>query len=944
MFPNLFHLLRTRKPVRRHPGRKTFQPILHNLEGRWLPSTVNWIGGSGYFDVASNWKDATTGTNHVPTPADDAVIPNADLTVTIRDAEAVNSLSMRGGGPYVEALTITGTGSLTVTNHEATVSDLWQLDLQSGARLTTSGNPTSLERGGAIEGTIAVASDASLAFSNGTFLVQSGARFTGIGTNEAGTIQVAGATVNLNTDVALANLDLNSGTLTGAGDLTVSGVFTWSGQSTMGGSGTTTVLAGGSFTILGNGDKTLANTRTLENDTAGTWSGSGNWNIYGGTFINADSFSVQNDQSINNYLGSAGTIDNLGTWTKTSAVGRTTTVNVPFNNSGSVEVAGGQLYFNYGGTETGPFTADAGATLNFGNGNFLVLDGAQLTGDGLTSITGGTAEIDAAVSATNLDLAAGTLTGSGDLTVSGAFTWSGESTMRGSGTTTVLAGGSFTILGNGDKSLEDTRTLENDTTGATWSGSGNWNIFTGSTFVNAGSFTVQNDRSINNYLGGAGTIDNTGTWTKTSDLGHATTVNVPFNNTGTVEVASGVLSMNYAGTNTGLISIDGGSFTIANSTYALADGTVIVGTSPLTLAGGTAAVTGSITVPSFLQTGGTLAGSGSLVISDPVNGGAFAWTGGTISVASLNIAADATLTINGNGGKTLSGSTLTLDGVANWSGGNIGFGSRAALNVEMDGSFNILSDTINLTGDGTFRNRGLVTKQNLAGTTQVTIAFYNDDPGARVEVASGILQIDNFTQNAGTTDVATGATLASGGNTLTLQGGELTGMGTVMVNQGNGTLVNVAGTISPGGDGTVGTLTIAGSLTNQALGVVNIDIDGTDAGTYDQLIVTGTVTLNGGTVNVTFGPDYSPTDQDSFTVLVSQRGVINGNPGDFEVYNFNGLDPSFQMAHRVGGGSLTLTVQTAASAPGTAGDGAGKQRRDSFGVADEVFVDFAPTW
>ena len=47
-----------------------------------MPSVVNWIGGLGNWNDASHWLDATTGTNHTPAPADDAVIDVDGVTVS----------------------------------------------------------------------------------------------------------------------------------------------------------------------------------------------------------------------------------------------------------------------------------------------------------------------------------------------------------------------------------------------------------------------------------------------------------------------------------------------------------------------------------------------------------------------------------------------------------------------------------------------------------------------------------------------------------------------------------------------------------------------------------------------------------------------------------------------------------------------------------------------
>jgi hypothetical protein len=69
------------RPAQR-PARACRAIRLEALEDRTVPSTVNWVGGSGDWGTASNWLDARTGTHHVPTASDDAIINVAGVTVT----------------------------------------------------------------------------------------------------------------------------------------------------------------------------------------------------------------------------------------------------------------------------------------------------------------------------------------------------------------------------------------------------------------------------------------------------------------------------------------------------------------------------------------------------------------------------------------------------------------------------------------------------------------------------------------------------------------------------------------------------------------------------------------------------------------------------------------------------------------------------------------------
>jgi hypothetical protein len=58
--------------------RRVFRTLVSQLEDRTLLATVTWAG-----DVRGDWDDAAMWTGGaIPGPADDAVIPFSDITVT----------------------------------------------------------------------------------------------------------------------------------------------------------------------------------------------------------------------------------------------------------------------------------------------------------------------------------------------------------------------------------------------------------------------------------------------------------------------------------------------------------------------------------------------------------------------------------------------------------------------------------------------------------------------------------------------------------------------------------------------------------------------------------------------------------------------------------------------------------------------------------------------
>jgi fibronectin-binding autotransporter adhesin len=165
----------------------------------------------------------------------------------------------------------------------------------------------------------------------------------------------------------------------------------------------------------------------------------------------------------------------------------------------------------------------------------------------------------------------------------------------------------------------------------------------------------------------------------------------------------------------------------------------------------------------------------------------------------------------------------------------------------------------------------------------------------------------------------TGSVIKDGAATLTL-GSTNTYTGTTTVNAGklviNGnistsTLTTVASGGTLGGSGTVGALTVlangtlapgnspgilnAGNSNLQASSTLGIEINGATLGTqYDQLNVTGTVTL-AGLLSVTMG--YTPADSALFFIIANDglptdviAGTFSNAPVNGGTYNLGGQD------------------------------------------------------
>ncbi|HTU21813.1 MAG TPA: hypothetical protein VMG10_27490, partial [Gemmataceae bacterium] len=137
--------------------------FLECLETRNLLSTVVWINpNGGDWDTASNWLDTTTGTNHVPTANDNAVIAISGITVThtsVFSSDTVNSLASQA------TLSVSG-GSLTFNNFSTTQDLILSGGTVNAGDSLAVANLT--QNGGTLTGAGNVTIDQALSWTGGT--------------------------------------------------------------------------------------------------------------------------------------------------------------------------------------------------------------------------------------------------------------------------------------------------------------------------------------------------------------------------------------------------------------------------------------------------------------------------------------------------------------------------------------------------------------------------------------------------------------------------------------------------------------------------------------------------------------------------------------------------------------------------------------------------------
>ncbi len=459
--------------------------------------------------------------------------------------------------------------------------------------------------------------------------------------------------------------------------------------------------------------------------------------------------------------------------------------------------------------------------------------------------------------------------------------------MGGTGKIAIAAGGVLNIdAGNvsAGYSVYLGRALENNGT-ATWNSG--YLRFAGGTITNNGSFTANSNATLYAWGdGGVNNFNNTGTFTQAGTGNTTFTTNsngVAFNNSGTVAVQAGSLTLLAGGTHTGIFSATAstsvnfggthifqtsntftgpGSMNLTGGNYALA-GTLL---GSLNLSAGNLTISGAVNATNFAMSGGTLTGDANMTVTGALN-----WTGGVMGgTGKITIAAGGVLNIDaGNSSSVYLGRALENNGTATWNSGNLRFGSGTITN---NGSFTANSNaTLQAWGEGgvnNFNNAGTFTQAGTGNTYFTTqsngVAFNNS---GTVAVQAGSLTCVSYIQTTGITNLC-GGSLSSGG-TININGGILSGAGTI-----NASVLS-NGLVSPGTP--LGTMTINGNYTQTSTGVLNIELGGATASNQiDCLVISGLATLSG-TVQVRTVNSYQPAFAQTFFPVTfgSRNGMFS---------------------------------------------------------------------
>jgi len=666
-------------------------------------AVVNWVGGTSFWDVATNW-----GSNPLlPGAADDVFINVAGAqTVTYRSGtNTINSLSIVGD----DMLAVTG-GSLTVAS-----------SFSAGAATSLSGGTLTLN------GASTMASFA-----------QSGGTLAG-----AGTVAVAGASSWL------------AGTQTGTGTTRYDGALSLSGAGNKLISGGRTVELNGTTSWGGN---TAANNNALQF--------AGATLVNAGTFNDQNAFAsfidhVSGTNAFNNtgtYNKQANTVTSVEAFFNNTGTTNVNAGTMLFQGTSSTASTG---VFNVAAGATLEFR-NGSHTLDHptiqGAGTFAVTTD-NVGADAIVTLNGGT------LTAPFL-LSGSTLTGT-DRTFQGPATWTGGALSGTAVTTfandVTISGANVKLLGGGGTvNLEKTTTWS----GNTANNNGQIQFASGGTINNHGTFNDANafDTFIEHNVGGPHNFNNLGTYNKLSNTITTVDIGVAFNNSGVVNVNAGSFRPS-GGTSTGTFNIAAGAVLDFKNGNNVLNGVTTQGLGTLAISSDLVGADALVTINGGTHTT-PFAFSGSVLTGDAHTfQGIVTWTGGTITGAGTTTFAN-DITISGANTKAVANArVLNLEGTTTWTGNtaannnSIQFTNGATINNH--GTFNDANPFAsfiehNVGGPHNFNNFGTYNKlANTVTTVDFGVVFNN--PGT-LNIDAGTMRFVTGTQGAGNVRVASGAT------------------------------------------------------------------------------------------------------------------------------------------------------------------------------------------
>ena len=666
-------------------------------------------------------------------------------TVTIPTNSVLNIVA--GGGDGFNGLVLTNYGTVNWTNtplygisgNNAQIYNYGLWNAQSDNTFTgayNGGPPTLFDNFGTFlkSGHTGVTTlDSGVVFNNtGIASVQSGTLDIGGGTSSGGNFTTA--TGGIVSFISTAYDFTNSTTFTGIGSYvaggatfggTIVGTLNWDGGTL---NGVMTLATNSILNIVFGGGDGEFNGLVLTNYGTVNWT---NTPLYGILGLNAQiyNYGLWNAQSDNTFQGAFNggpptLFDNFGTFRKSGNTGTTILDgNVVFNNTGTVNVQSGTLDINGGGTSSGGYmTTAGGGIINFSS--YIFTNSTTFTGIG-NYVAGGATFGGTIVGTLNWD--GGSLAGTATLTTNSVVN--------------IVAGGGYGFNG-----LVLTNYGTVNWTNTTLYGVSGRNA----QIYNYGLWNAQSDNTFTGaYNGGPPTLfDNFGTFLKSGHTGVSTLDSgVVFNNTGTVNVQSGMLDIG-GGTSSGgnFITATGGIVNFISTAYAFTNSTTFTG------------------VGSFVTSGATFGGT---IV------GTLSWDGGSLSGV-MTLASTSVLNIVAGGGDGFNGLVLTNYGTVNWinttlyglSGHNAQIYNYGLWNAQSDntfqGAYNGGSPTL-FDNFGTFRKSG-----NTGATTLDSGVVFNNT--GKLDAQSGTIALQGSYTLANGTKMSFGLNGPASNGQISLSG------------------------------------------------------------------------------------------------------------------------------------------------------------------------------
>jgi filamentous hemagglutinin family protein len=408
------------------------------------------------------------------------------------------------------------------------------------------------------------------------------------------------------------------------------------------------------------------------------------------------------------------------------------------------------------------------------------------------------------------------------------------------------------------------------------------------TFSNSGGSILLNNVSAT----GATNIDASG-GTTLSGTNSFTSLTVP-SALNAITIGGGTTTLSGALDNADISNVIGNLNVNAGATLNLNGVPTTTYINSLTLSGGTIGSTSGLYVNNLIWHGGTLTGAG-LLTTDTT-----AMIDGAAVLLNKSWAnSSGVVDFNGAGSLQLGGSGVTPVVFSNY--GLVNFNGSSAAPITWATSATNKS----------FINYGSLLKNiGSAATQDITLNVVSNTASGFVNVKDGTLSINGGTVNSlvqqGAIIVDAGTTLRAGSFTNVVTTGELMGKGTFDMNGG---ILTNDGAILPAAWES-GTLTITGDLVMGATGTLILNLNGTSAGQYDVLNVTGTANVAAGTLELSGVGAAAST----YNVL-NATGVLTGPFGVINSSTFT------QGPHAYGANALTLNLTANAVASYITWDG-----------------------